>query len=78
MEPVEVTARWNVEGSVTPLQFVWKGCIYTVESTGRQWNDPAGLHVLVMVPDGTVFELVFQPESLQWFLGFRGQNSALV
>ena len=78
MEPVEVTARWDVEGSITPLQFVWKGCIYQVESTGRQWGDAAGRHVLAMVPGGQVYELIFQPESLRWFLGFRGQNPALV
>jgi hypothetical protein len=68
MQPVEVTVRFDREGMVTPLHFTWKDSQYLVESTGRRWEASDGKHMLVMVPGGRIFELVFTPSQGRWFL----------
>jgi hypothetical protein len=78
MEPVQVMARWQIDGSFSPQQFVWQGQIYQVESTGRQWEDLVGLHVLCMVAGGRVFELVFQLNPAGWQLRPPLNRSAAV
>jgi hypothetical protein len=71
MEPVEVTARWDARGEITPLSFTWQGHTYPVTSTGRRWRDEAGQHILCMAPGEQVFELVFQPMQGQWSLAYH-------
>jgi hypothetical protein len=34
LDPVEVTARFDQVGKVTPLRFIWKGRNYPVEGSG--------------------------------------------
>ena len=68
MEPIEVTARFDEHGTVTPLQFTWKGSLQRVESTGRRWVDEGGLHILVMVVSGRMYELTFQSGEGKWFI----------
>ena len=69
MEPIEVTAHFEADGQVNPLSFARKGVVHTVESTGRRWSDEQGQHILVMVPGGKVFELVFAAGEGRWYLG---------
>ena len=59
METIEVTARFDQQGRITPLNFVWQGRAYRVEGTGRRWEAKDGLHILVMVPGNRAFHLVF-------------------
>jgi hypothetical protein len=74
MEPIEVTARFDPTGKITPLSFEREGVRYPIDSTGRRWNDGEGLHILVMAPGGKVYELVFVAAVGRWFLGkFPGQ-----
>jgi len=68
MEPIEVTARFDQQGTVTPLQFTWKGNLRRVESTGRRWKDEAGQHILVMVASGRMYQLTFRSEEGRWYL----------
>jgi hypothetical protein len=68
MEIVQAEARWRPNGSFTPSQFTWRERTYLVESTGRQWEDDAGLHVLCQVAGGNVFELVFRLNPAGWQL----------
>ncbi len=68
MEPIEVTARFDAQGQITPLRFTWKGRSYLVESTGRRWTDPAGQHLLIMVVSGAMFELLYTPGESRWYL----------
>ncbi|MGW8249913.1 MAG: hypothetical protein ACWGO1_04665 [Anaerolineales bacterium] len=68
MEPVEVVAKFDPNGEITPRSFNWKGADYRVVSVGRRWEDSGSQHILVMVPDERVFELVFQPASGVWSL----------
>ncbi len=68
MEQIEVTVRFNSEGKITPLNFTWNGQEFVVESTGRQWTDDEGQHILVMLPGGRVYELLFTPSDRLWYL----------
>lgn len=77
MEPVEVSARFDTEGEVTPLRFYWDGDEYPIISTGRRWQGADGHHVLVMVPNEKVFELVFQAAGMRWYLKRPGQTNGL-
>jgi hypothetical protein len=72
MEAVEVTARYDKEGKVTPLRFTWQGKEYVVEGTGRRWQAQDGLHLLVMAAGERVFELLFVPLNGRWFIQPRG------
>jgi len=67
-DPIEVTARFEPDGRITPLHFVARGAAYPVDSTGRQWQDETGLHILAMVPGERVVELIFAPGELRWYL----------
>ncbi len=78
MQAIEVTARWDDKGRVTPLRFILGGVPAEVEATGRQWKDPAGLHVLVQAQAGRTFELIFDPQELLWHLGFEGRPQVFV
>jgi hypothetical protein len=66
MEKIEVTARFGMDGQVFPLQFVWEGRTYRIDSIGRRWEAGGSLHFLVMVPSNEVYELVYQPLSRLW------------
>ncbi len=68
MDPVEITARFDSQGQITPLRFTWKGHSYLVESTGRRWAGADGQHILVMTGSGKMFELLFTPGEGRWYL----------
>lgn len=68
MEAIEVTAEFDRQGRVTPLSFKWRDRIYTVTSTGRQWEAELGRHVLVMAAGDRVFHLCFAREEGCWYL----------
>lgn len=68
MDLVEVTARFGIDGSITPYSFSWKGSNYSVVSVGRNWRDDFGKHILVMVAGDRVFELIFNPGEFVWYL----------
>ncbi len=78
MEAIEVTARFDEQGTISPLHFTWKGGIYRVESIGRRWLDESGQHVLVMASDGHFYELIFQSGEGRWYLGQAGAKRTLV
>lgn len=67
-EPVAVKARFDEEGKVTPLEFVWKGSQYSVASVGRGWDDAAERHVLVMDLNAQVYELILALPEGRWYL----------
>ena len=72
MEPIEVTAHFDLTGKATPLRFTWKKTIYLIESTGRQWQDEQGQHFMVMVTGGRLFELLFVCSTRCWYLANMG------
>lgn len=71
-EPIEVTARFGVDGEISPRSFIYRGEKYPVDSTGRRWQDEEGIHILVMVHGNRVFELIYHPEENLWYLGELG------
>ncbi len=68
MEPIEVTARFSEDGTITVQHFAWNGGRYHVESAGRQWTDDDGQHMLVMVAGGQIYELVFKGSEGRWYI----------
>jgi hypothetical protein len=78
MEAIEVTVRFDEQGKATPVQFSWRGQSYRVESTGRRWEDEKGQHVLVMIPGGRVFEMLFSSNDRRWYLRKTGENRMMV
>jgi len=68
MDSIEVTARFDEQGIITPLHFTWKEGIYRVESTGRRWLDEAGQHILVMISSGRIYELIFKRGEGRWYI----------
>lgn len=74
MDAIEVTAKFDLQGDASPISFTWQGVSYPVDSIGRRWRDEAGQHILVMVPGGRVFELVFNYSEGLWYLRQTGGN----
>lgn len=77
MDQLEVTAKFDIKGKITLLYFTWKGSEYLVESTGRQWDASDGKHILVMVPDGRIFEVIYSPTDGRWLMG-RVESGGMV
>lgn len=68
MDPIDVTARFEADGKISPLSFVWQRRTYRVDSIGRQWHGDDGLHILVMTPGNRAHHLLFMPVKGKWFL----------
>ena len=68
MEQIEVTAKFEIDGQIKPETFTWLDNTYPVVSIGRRWMDEAGHHVLVMVPDNRILELLLSSADLRWYL----------
>jgi hypothetical protein len=67
-EPVTVEAHMLPDGEVQPTAFTWRGRHWRVSGLGRQWNEVDGRHVLVVVPDGSRFELCLTSTQNEWRL----------
>ena len=67
-ETVAVEAQWLPEGKVRPAAFTWRGRHWRVTGLGRQWDDAAGRHVLVITSDGSRFELCLTSAHSSWRL----------
>ena len=68
MEKIEVTVRFNTQGKVVPISFVWKGRVYRAESIGRSWQAEDGFHILVMDYRNRAYHLVFVHNEMSWYL----------
>jgi hypothetical protein len=71
---IEVVARFDQDGNLTPLSFTWHGRCYKIDATGRQWQDEKGDHFLVMVPGEQFFELSFSPIEMRWRIKPSGHS----
>jgi len=67
MERIEVTTRFQVDGSLTPIEFSAAGSTVKVRDVGRQWDREDGRHVLVMDHQNKVYHLLFQLNDLSWY-----------
>jgi hypothetical protein len=68
MEAVEVVAKFDLEGVISPQRFTWQQVDCPVVSIGRRWEEGGSQHILVMVTGDRVFELIFQATSGKWHL----------
>lgn len=67
--PVEVDCTFDVQGEVR-IRRVRVNEQWQHVDQGRQWKDDNGRHLLVMMLDGHVHELVLRPD-LRWELSLR-------
>ena len=67
-EAVAVEAHFLPDGKVQPTAFTWRGRRWIVSGLGRQWDDADGRHVLVLVADGSRFELCLTLPQTGWRL----------
>ncbi len=77
MERIEVTARFDQEGKIIPMSFVWKQRTYRVDSVGRQWEGDDGYHVLVMTPGNRAYHLLFGRDQGKWYLVNTGDSPTI-
>jgi hypothetical protein len=75
MEEIEITVRFDTEGNILPLNFVWRMHTYKVAAIGRYWDAADGRHILVMDPRNQTHHLIFKTETLKWYLFQSGNRS---
>ncbi len=66
--PVAVEARFDADGTITPLALEWQGQRLTIGDVGRSWTAADGqLHYwLVMLAARGTFELCLDTVTLRW------------
>lgn len=67
-DPISVEVRFARDGSITPLNFIWRGQNYAVSSLGRRWEEDGARHYLVMDTHGEVYEIAFFMQEGYWRL----------
>ncbi len=67
MDAIEVTVRFDTQGKIFPLNFIWKRRTYRVDAIGRQWEARDGQHILVMTPGNRAHHLLFLAEKGIWY-----------
>ncbi len=65
-EPVEVTARFERDGGITPL-YLHRGGTRLPLQAGKRWANQSGTHALVLLPDGSSAHLFFSAETRRWY-----------
>ncbi len=78
MEPIEVTARFGLQGEITPLAFTKDQKEIPITGVGRRWSDLKGVHILVMTPGEQIYELFFANAENRWYLSHPGPERKLV
>lgn len=70
--PITVEATFSSDGTIVPQAFFVNERRFVVAQQGRRWRDDQGRHhFLVMTPVDEVWELLFDPDELQWFIARR-------
>lgn len=67
-EPIEVEAKFDRYGIPRPVAFSWRGHRYVITSLGRRWAHEGAQHMLVMAPEGEVYELAYLHSESAWRL----------
>ena len=71
---ITVEARFEPDGSIRPLNFIWRGRHHRIHAIGRQWEEDGRRHFLVMAPGERVYELIYLPKQGTWHLGRRPED----
>jgi hypothetical protein len=67
-DPLAVETRLLEGGKLEPTAFQWRGQRWTITGLGREWDEPDGRHMLVLVSDGSRFELCLTSDGSSWRL----------
>lgn len=67
MEPVAVDCQFSEDGTLR-VRRIRRQNAWIPISQGRQWQDDQGRHVLIMLDNLTVRELILNGQSLIWEL----------
>ena len=74
MKSIGVECRFAEDGSVRVRKVQVNGRWQSV-GQGRQWHDENGRHILIMLPNEAVGELLLQTQTLTWQLvASRGRD----
>ncbi len=65
MAVIGVDCIFSINGSVQVRRILFGGKWQRVEQ-GRQWLDQAGRHVLIMLEEKEIREIVFRPDKMIW------------
>jgi hypothetical protein len=58
-EVCEVEAKFHPNGLPRPVCLIWQSKRLSVADYGRQWQADDGWHLLILVANGQVFELLY-------------------
>ena len=75
MKSIGVDCRFAEDGSVRVRKVLWNGRWLSV-GQGRQWLADNGRHVLIMLANEEVRELVLQVDTLRWAIVPRRRGGA--
>ncbi|NIS79931.1 MAG: hypothetical protein GTO14_06940 [Anaerolineales bacterium] len=67
-EPIAVEARFEVDGTIRPMAFIWQGRRYRITSLGRQWEQDSERRFLVMTSSYRVYEVAYLRQESAWRL----------
>jgi hypothetical protein len=65
MKQISVECTFKPDGSVRVRRVEIEGSWWSVEQ-GRQWVDEYGRHVLIMLPNNQVREIILRADSMTW------------
>ena len=77
MQPIGVECVFGKEGDVQ-VRRVQINIAWIPVGQGRQWLDDDGRHVLIMLPNNQVRELILSPDALVWQLKPTARNRQLL
>ena len=77
MKTITVTAQFTATGKIIPLNFNDGQGAHRVHSTGRQWEDEAGRHFLVMDIHAHTYHLLFKSQGSAWYILAGSQSPAV-
>ena len=75
MKNIEVVARFTEKGTIIPISIKINGKKIPVHSSGRSWTDEEKFHILIMLTTDTVKELIFDFNSMKWFIKDLGNRT---
>lgn len=65
MKSISVDCTFETDGSIRVRRVEIEGSWLSVEQ-GRQWVDENGRHVLIMLPNNQVREIILRADSMSW------------
>jgi hypothetical protein len=65
MKSISVDCTFKADGSVRVRRVEIEGSWWSV-GQGRQWLDEYGRHVLIMLPNNQVREIILRADSMTW------------